>query len=147
MAIYTHDGYHGQESGKPGIDPRLLEFFKELQTRNKELFKKLFPKFHREDFAEFADHFQAICSEAKKRGAGQARRSDDTVLQRSLSVNSPRIASRGIGGDEEPLKLERFKVRMVDIDGDAGGSNPPGSGGGAGGSGQSGPKPGGSKSK
>lgn len=159
MAFHNRHDHHGRKLRKPVLDPRLLEFFKELYVRNKQLFKKLFPKFHGDSFEEFTEHFEATCSEAKKRFAHRYER-DDTVLQRSLSVGSPRMMQRGFGGDEEPLKLERFKVRMVDIDGDegdpppgggggggCGGGGGGGCGGGVGGTGQNGPKPDGSKSK
>lgn len=147
MAIHAREdhGGHRHESRSAAIDPRLLEFFKDLYHRKRESFERLFPKFHGDSFEEeFSRHFEAMCSEAKKGLAHRAKRGDAvTVLQRSLSVGSPRIASRGIGGgDEEQLKLERFKVRTVDIDGGGGGAPPTAGGGSAGG-----PKTGGTKSK
>lgn len=144
MAIHNGEdhGGHGHRSRSAAIDPRLLEFFRDLYHRKRESFERLFPKFHGDSFEEeFSRHFEAICSEAKKGLAHRAKRGD-AVLQRSLSVGSPRTTSRGIGGDEEQLKLERFKVRTVDIDGDGGGAPPSAGGGGAGG-----PKTGGTKSK
>lgn len=138
MAIHDSDDRgHGHESRSPAIDPRLLGFFKELYHRNGESLERLFPKFHGDSFADFSRHFEAMCSEVKK-GAAHRSKGGDAVLQRSLSVGSPGVTSRGIGGDEEPLKIERFKVRTVDIDG----APPP-----SGGSGQSGPKTGGATSK
>ncbi|KAK4797763.1 hypothetical protein SAY86_030089 [Trapa natans] len=123
------------ESSTPAIDPRLLRSFKELYHRNRELFQRLFPKFRGETFAEFSQHFEDMCSEVRRGiscGGKSKTKRDDSVLQRSLSVGSPMVASREIGGDLEPLKIERFKVRTVDIDG------PPRSG-----SGQNGSKAGG----
>ncbi|KAI4370700.1 hypothetical protein MLD38_019021 [Melastoma candidum] len=117
---------YGAKPGKP-IDPRmlpLLESFQELYFRRRDLFQRLFPKLH-DEFAKFSEE---IAAEARSKDplAKLPRR-----LRRSQSVGSPRVVSRDIGG-EQPLRLERFKVRPVDLDDDlpppvlAGGTNKPG---------------------
>ncbi|KAL3718896.1 hypothetical protein ACJRO7_003925 [Eucalyptus globulus] len=145
----TGDGnHHFKYRPKPGksVDPQLLavlESFRELYVRRRDLFKELFPKLH-DEFAKFSERLEEFLFREEKERPGDR-------LKRSLSVGSPRITSREIGGGDLPLKLERFKVRTVDLDDD---EPPPGGSGGSGGDqgggqgGKGGTKPsGGSKSK
>ncbi|KAG5237846.1 inhibitor of growth protein [Salix suchowensis] len=107
------DHYRREQDKKwDSIDSRLLvllEFFRELIIRKREVFKKLFPELHDEFLGLF-----------KKMGNARA-------LQRSLSVGSPRTPSRNEG--ESSLRLERFKIRTVIPDG--GGQGDTSKGGGA----------------
>ncbi|KAJ6892575.1 hypothetical protein NC651_025699 [Populus alba x Populus x berolinensis] len=83
----------------------LLEFFRELFIRRREVFKKLFPELH-DEFLGVFKKMGNINLSIEKPGQVKTR-----ALQRSLSVGSPRIPSRN--GGESPLRLERFKVRTV----------------------------------
>ncbi|XP_030455751.1 uncharacterized protein LOC115676867 [Syzygium oleosum] len=137
-----YDNFKYRPKAGKSVDPQLLvvlEFFRELYVRRRDLFKKLFPKLH-DEFAEFSERLEDFLFREEKERPGDR-------LRRSLSVGSPRTTSRDIGGGDLPLKLERFKVRTVDLDDD---DPPPAGGGGQGGGqgGKGGTKPsGGSKSK
>ena len=93
------------------VDPRLLafiEFFKELYLRRPELFKKIFlGHLHDKFLAEMPKKLDLVLSRVK---------SDQTTrvqtMQRSLSIGSPREFKR----DESEMRLERFKVRTIDVD-------------------------------
>lgn len=103
------DHYHRkQDKAWDSIDSRLLmllEFFRELFIRRREVFKKLFPELH-DEFLGVFKKMGNINLSIEKPGQVKTR-----SLQRSLSVGSPRIPSRN--GGESPLRLERFKVRTV----------------------------------
>ncbi|KAF8008992.1 hypothetical protein BT93_J0088 [Corymbia citriodora subsp. variegata] len=145
----TADGNHNfKYRPKPGksVNPQLLavlEFFRELYVRRRDLFKELFPKLH-DKFPEFSERLEDFLFREEKKRPGDG-------LRRSLSVGSPRTTSREIGSGDLPLKLERFKVRTVDLDDDdlpappAGGGSS--QGGGQGGKGGGTKASGGSKSK
>ncbi|KAA8534520.1 hypothetical protein F0562_032037 [Nyssa sinensis] len=94
-------------SGKP-VDPRLLrllKFFRELCTERREFFKKIFPGLH----DEFEDVFKKIDGiKARKKGMRVQ------TMQRSLSLGSPRTPKHG---DDSTLRLERFRVRTLDLSG------------------------------
>ncbi|GAV90015.1 hypothetical protein CFOL_v3_33424 [Cephalotus follicularis] len=84
------------------VDPRflmLLEFFRQLYVRRRDLFDKLFPGLQ-DQFAELLKKFDSILHQEK------SDRINTRALQRSMSLGSPR----------PPLKLERFKVRTVVVD-------------------------------
>ncbi|XP_030526538.1 inhibitor of growth protein 1 homolog [Rhodamnia argentea] len=121
-----NDNFKYRAKAGKSVDPQLLavlEFFRELYARRRDLFKELFPKLH-DEFAEFSKRLEDLLfREEKERLADR--------LRRSLSVGSPRTTSREIGGGDLPLKLERFKVRTVDLDDD----DAPTAGGGGGGQG------------
>ncbi|XP_040991501.1 uncharacterized protein LOC121238614 [Juglans microcarpa x Juglans regia] len=121
------------EAGK-SVDPRLLsllEFFRELYVRRQELFKKIFPGLH-DEFVELSKKIRGVVV-AQVEGRGTRR--PVATLQRSLSVGSPRTPSNKAG--ELPLRLERFKVRELTLEGDVPVQGAPqggnGSGGGQGG--------------
>ncbi|KAF9674967.1 hypothetical protein SADUNF_Sadunf10G0182800 [Salix dunnii] len=102
--------YYNRKQDKEwdSIDSRLLmllEFFRELFIRRREVFKKLFPKLNDEFLGQFKKMGNINLS-IEKPGQVQVR-----ALQRSLSVGSPRTPSRN-GGDS-PLRLGRFKIRTV----------------------------------
>ncbi|CAK7325306.1 unnamed protein product [Dovyalis caffra] len=100
--------YRNPDKAGDKIDSRLLmllEFFRELFMRRREVFKKLFPELHDEFLGMFKKIVNVDLLVAKP---GQMK---SRALQRSLSVGSPRTPSRN--GGESPLRLERFKVRTV----------------------------------
>lgn len=95
------------------IDPRLLvllEYFMELYERKDDLFRKIFPGIH-DEFVDFSKKFDELLSQLKSHNGRRSVRG----MQRSLSVGSPR--SRSIDDDESPLRLDRFKIRTVILDG------------------------------
>ncbi|KAJ0045270.1 hypothetical protein Pint_05873 [Pistacia integerrima] len=95
------------------FDPRLLvllEYFRELYERKGDLFRKIFPGIH-DEFVEFSKKIGELSSHMKSHDQMRGVR----TMQRSLSVGSPR--TRAIEGDESPLRLERFKIRTVILDG------------------------------
>ncbi|XP_059442444.1 uncharacterized protein LOC132174782 [Corylus avellana] len=100
---------HRKAAGK-AVDPRLLtvlEFFRQLYVRRREVFETSFPDLHSE-FDEIFKKHGAKLSQAKSSG----RQGKVKSVQRSSSVGS----SREISGDD--LKLERFKVKTVVVGGD-----------------------------
>ncbi|KAJ0047154.1 hypothetical protein Pint_05868 [Pistacia integerrima] len=100
------------------FDPRLLvllEYFRELHERKGELFRKIFPGIHNE-FVEFFKKIDELLSQVKCHNQMRGVR----TMQRSLSVGSPR--TRAIDGDKSPLRLDRFKIRTVVLDGGGQGS-------------------------
>ncbi|OWM70288.1 uncharacterized protein LOC116197078 [Punica granatum] len=99
-------------------DPRVLGLtdviFRELYVQRLDLFEKLFPG----PQERIQKKFTRKLSDLRLRRRMKSR---SAILRRSLSVGSPRIYRlRGGGGgdesEEEPLKLHRFKVRIVDAD-------------------------------
>ncbi|KAF7846846.1 hypothetical protein BT93_L3674 [Corymbia citriodora subsp. variegata] len=104
--------YHGRRpcDGDQAIDPWLLalmEDLRELYVRRRHTFRHLFPKLHDE-------------IDRKLEEALRSRRTREVrTFQRSLSVGSPRLPGRDGGvGDEPALRLDRFKVRTVDLEDD-----------------------------
>ncbi|GMY23185.1 hypothetical protein FCV25MIE_18426 [Fagus crenata] len=98
---------HQKAAGK-GIDPRLLtllEFFRQLYVRRQEVFKKSIPDLHNE-FSELFKKDGAKLSQVK------SGRMKVQTVQRSLSVGSPRELS------QDDLKLERFKVKTINLGGE-----------------------------
>ncbi|XP_058208116.1 uncharacterized protein LOC131321123 [Rhododendron vialii] len=96
------------KSGK-SVDPRLfalLEKFKEIYIERHEFFTKIFPG-HQYD--EFAELFKKIAGVSSTWDDAKAR-----TMTRSLSCGSRRGANQG---DESTLRLERFKVRILDLGG------------------------------
>ncbi|XP_019056818.1 PREDICTED: uncharacterized protein LOC104803183 [Tarenaya hassleriana] len=96
----------------------LLEYFRELYVREIQLLKKIFPGVK----DEFLDFFKKI-GEAVSQAKQSRERVEFRTIERSLSVGSPRLASRGFDfGSEIPTGNERFKVSTVNsggaIDGD-----------------------------
>ncbi|PON56327.1 hypothetical protein PanWU01x14_181590 [Parasponia andersonii] len=106
-------------------DPRLLavvEFFRELYFRRRELFRKIFP--------QLQAHFLVVLKKSGtklwrvKSGSNQTRFAS---MQRSLSLGSP--GSPGIRGVEPPLRNEWIKVKTINVGGGVGGSSSGGQGG------------------
>lgn len=98
--------YRIQSKAGESIDPRLLtlvEFFRGLYARKREVLKNIFPELHNE-FVDMFKKFGGMLS------LGKSDQIKVRTLQRSLSVGSPRTLKNG---DESPLRLERFKVRTV----------------------------------
>ncbi|KAI6676606.1 hypothetical protein NL676_037402 [Syzygium grande] len=126
--------YHGRRpcDGDQSIDPWLLalmEDLRELYVRRRHTFRELFPKLHDEIDRKLEDALRS------------KRAKDVRALPRSLSVGSPRLPGRDGGvGDEPVLRLDRFKVRTVDLEDDVaeGGSQQGGQGGKGGGGGGNG---------
>ncbi|KAJ0100836.1 hypothetical protein Patl1_05937 [Pistacia atlantica] len=119
-----HDDFSLLENPKVGsgksIDPRLvvlLEYFRKLYVRKGDLFKKTFPGIH-DEFVDFIKRIGTALSPVMK-SDGKMR--GVRTLQRSLSIGSPR--SRAIDVDESPLRLDRFKIRTVVLDGGGQGSS------------------------
>ncbi|XP_056161066.1 uncharacterized protein LOC130135575 [Syzygium oleosum] len=104
--------YHGCRpcDGDQSIDPWLLalmEDLRELYVRRRHQFQELFPKLHDEIDRKLEDALRS------------KRTREVRALQRSLSVGSPRLPGRDGGvGDEPALRLDRFKVRTVDLEED-----------------------------
>lgn len=100
------DHYRFQVLVGRSIDPRLLallEFFRELYFRKRELFKKVFPGLPGE-LVELSRKIGGVVdqvTDASTRGP---------TLQRSLSIGSPRAPSNVIV--ESPASFELFKVRV-----------------------------------
>ncbi|XP_048135107.1 uncharacterized protein LOC125315098 isoform X2 [Rhodamnia argentea] len=119
--------YHGHRpcDGDQSIDPWLLalmEDLRELYVRRRHTFRQMFPNLH----GEIEQKLEEALRSKRTREVG--------AFQRSLSVGSPRLPGRDGGvGDEPALRLDRFKVRMVDLDDDVVGGGPQGGQGGAGG--------------
>ncbi|KAF8021835.1 hypothetical protein BT93_G2086 [Corymbia citriodora subsp. variegata] len=117
--------YYGRRpcDGDQAIDPWLLalmEDLRELYVRRRHTFRQLFPKLH--------DEIDQKLEEALR----SKRTREVGAFQRSLSVGSPRLPGRDGGvGDEPALRLDRFKVRTVDLEDDVaeGGSQQGGQGG------------------
>ncbi|KAH7536997.1 uncharacterized protein LOC107413184 [Ziziphus jujuba] len=85
------------------VDPRLLalvEFFRELYFRKRDLFKRIFPGFQ-DEFRELLKKLSRLKSDRTK------------AMQRSLSLGSPRKPK----AVQSTLRLERFKVRTITLDG------------------------------
>lgn len=100
-------------------DPRLLavvEFFRELYFRRRELFGKIFPQ-HQDQFLEVLKKSGTKLWRVKS-GKIQTR---FATMQRSLSLGSPR--SPGIKGVEPPLRNEWIKVKTISAGGGIGGSS------------------------
>ncbi|KAI3423032.1 uncharacterized protein J3R85_011315 [Psidium guajava] len=124
--------YYGHRpcDGDQSIDPWLLalmEDLKELYVRRRHRFQQFFPRLHDE-------------VERKLKDALRSKRTREVrSFQRSLSVGSPRLPGRDGGlGDEPELRLDRFKVRMVDLEDDVEGGGCPQGGAGGEASGSSG---------
>lgn len=107
------------DMGEP-MDPRLislLDFFRELYDRRNEVFEKLFPGKNRGgEFEEFLDKIREVMGRS---GVGSEGAVKSRGLRRSMSIGSPRDF-KGKGG-EESMRLERFKVRIVNVGDDKGG--------------------------
>lgn len=106
--------YRFQSKAGKSVDPRLLalvEFFRELYFRRLELFKKIFPGGHDDKFLEVPKKLGLIFAKVKPDQTKAVR-----TMQRSLSIGSP----RDFKGSESEMRLERFKVRTIDVD-DGGG--------------------------
>ncbi|KAL8171677.1 hypothetical protein V2J09_023481 [Rumex salicifolius] len=109
------------------MDPKLvslLDFFKQLERRKKELFSEVIPV-HGD---EIMDVFRKIRKDEERRG----RPGFQFILKRNHSAGAAGAVARGIdlsGGD---IKLERFKVKTLDV----GDPPPPPVGGGKGGGGK-----------
>ncbi|RVW71422.1 hypothetical protein CK203_058100 [Vitis vinifera] len=105
------DNFHSDHRVSPPQpnDPRLLvllENLRKLYTERRELFKNIFPELD-DNFVESFKKIRATLMQLK------TDRLKAQTLQRSLSVDSPRTPSRK--GDEYPLRLERFKVKTLDV--------------------------------
>ncbi|KAG7948898.1 hypothetical protein I3843_13G032700 [Carya illinoinensis] len=125
------DYYRFEAEAGESVDPRLLsllEFFRELYARRQELSKKIFPGLH-DEFVELSRKIREVVA-AQVEGR---RTRPVATLQRSLSVGSPRTPANKAG--ELPLRLERFKVRELTLEGvvPVQGTAPQGSNGGGGG--------------
>ncbi|KAG6680349.1 hypothetical protein I3842_13G037000 [Carya illinoinensis] len=96
-------------TAEKAVNPRLLtllEFFRQLYVRKQEVFKTSFPDLH-EKFDEIFKKDGGKVSQVKSGRMIKAQ----PILQRSMSVGSPREIS------QDDLKLERFKVRIIDVGG------------------------------
>ncbi|RVW71418.1 hypothetical protein CK203_058098 [Vitis vinifera] len=105
------DNFHSDHRISPPQpnDPRLLvllENLRKLYTERRELFKNIFPELD-DNFVESFKKIRATLLQLK------TDRLKVQTLQRSLSVDSPRTPSRK--GDEYPSRLERFKVKTLDV--------------------------------
>lgn len=104
--------YRFQSNVGKSVDPRflaLVEFFRELYFRRLELFKKIFPGSPDKFLAEMPKKWNLVLSQVKSDQTTRVR-----TMQRSLSIGSPREFKR----DGSEMRLERFKVRTIDVDDD-----------------------------
>ncbi|GAB2276856.1 hypothetical protein Dimus_011568 [Dionaea muscipula] len=103
-----------EEKPAVGIDPRLtslLEFFGELHVRRKDLFRRLI-SVHHEEFVELLRKMEEV-KEKEKEGRRKP------MMKRSQSVG-PAAAARGVKLDNiSDLRLQRFKIKTLDVDDDA----------------------------
>lgn len=102
--------YRFQSKVGKSVDPRLLalvEFFRELYFRRLELFKKIFPGGHDDKFLEVPKKLGLILAKVKPDQTRAVR-----TMQRNLSIGSP----RDFKGRESEMRLERFKIRTIDVD-------------------------------
>lgn len=116
------------------IDPRLatmFEYFQELYFLKHELFRRVFPGIRDEVSDNFFKKLGVLTSQVRKSNDENDKSREGKTLQRSLSLGSPH--NRSIeGGVESTLRLERFKVRTVVLEGVGGdGGSAGGHGGGA----------------
>jgi len=104
---YGHRPCDGRDQS---MDPWLLalmEDLRDLYERRRQTFQQLFPKLH--------DEIDQKLEEALRSN----RTREVRAFPRSLSVGSPRLPGRDEGvGDEPVLRLDRFKVRTVDLEDD-----------------------------
>ncbi|XP_034705178.1 uncharacterized protein LOC117929084 [Vitis riparia] len=110
------DNLHSDDRVRPPQpnDPRLLmllDNLRQLYTEKRELFKNIFPELD----DNFVESFKKIRSTLLQLKTDRLK---VQTLQRSLSVDSPRTPSRK--GDEYPLRLDRFKVKTLDVNVGAG---------------------------
>ncbi|KAB1225333.1 hypothetical protein CJ030_MR1G015653 [Morella rubra] len=101
---------HRKAAGKD-VDPRvltLLEYFRQLYVRRREVFKTSFPDLH-DDFDELFRKQGSSLSQA------QSGRMKVQPMKRSSSSGSTREIAAG------DLKLQKFKVRTINLDGDTNG--------------------------
>lgn len=107
--------YYGfQTKARKSADPRtlrLLEFFRHLYYRRRETFKKMVPSGLQEEFEELFNKIGSLLTLAKSKH-------EVRPMQRSFSAGSRQQQSSGGGSD---LRLDRFKVRIVQVD--SGGSS------------------------
>ncbi|KAI3423033.1 uncharacterized protein J3R85_011316 [Psidium guajava] len=105
---FYYYGHQPCRDGDQSIDPWLLalmEDLRELYVRRRHTFQQLFPKLHGEIDRKLEE---ALRSKMTR---------DVRAFPRSLSVGSPRLPGRDGGvGDEPALRLDRFKVRTLDLD-------------------------------
>lgn len=112
----------GKKSSSSLVDPRvihLLEFFRHMYARKEDLFGKVIPGRIREEMIE-------LLTKMGKAKEGIRRRHPHhlQLMQRSFSIG----ASRGVDLGNDELKLERFKVKTLDVP-SGGGTKPPLGGG------------------
>ncbi|KAG6680351.1 hypothetical protein I3842_13G037200 [Carya illinoinensis] len=115
--VYGINSNRFQEKlGKPLMDPKLvsvLEYFWELFVQKREVFMNIFPELLQHEVVKLLEKFETVIAQVKMDRTMKAR-----VLQRSLSIDSPRPMS--VGGDRDsPSKLEYFRIRTVSTDGGA----------------------------
>ncbi|CAL9005672.1 unnamed protein product [Prunus brigantina] len=102
--------YRFQSKVGKSVDPRLLslvEFFRELYFRRLELFKQIFPGGQDDKFLEVPKKLGLILAKVKPDQTRAVR-----TMQRNLSIGSP----RDFKGRESEMRLERFKIRTIDVD-------------------------------
>lgn len=102
--------YRFQSKVGKSVDPKLLalvEFFRELYFRRLELFKKIFPEHHHHNFLDEMPKKVGLVLSRVKSNQTRVR-----TMQRSMSISSPPEFKR----DESEMRLERFKVRTIDLD-------------------------------
>lgn len=108
--IQKNEDFHSDRFSPPqSNDPRLLvqlENLRQLYMEKRELFKSIFPELD----DNFVESFRKIRATLLQLNTDRVK---VQTLQRSLSVDSPRTPSRK--GGEYPLRLERFKVKTLDV--------------------------------
>ncbi|CAN6703641.1 unnamed protein product [Malus baccata var. baccata] len=102
--------YRFQSKIGKSVDPRLLalvEFFRELYFRRFELFNRIFPGVQDKLTIEVPKKLGVVLAQMKSDQTKAHR-----TMQRSLSIGSPRDFKRRESG----MRLQRFKVRTIDVD-------------------------------
>ncbi|KAK4593136.1 hypothetical protein RGQ29_017332 [Quercus rubra] len=128
--MYMGDNNYYEFQPKPEklVDPRLLsllKFFRELYVRRRELCKKSFPRCH-DEFVKLSKKCGGVVPQVQVPDLQVNRMRSTPTLQRSLSVGSLRTPSNR--GGESDLRLDRFRIRTLNVGSSGGGSSNDGSG-------------------
>ena len=127
--MYMGDSNYYEFQPKPEkpVDPRLLsllKFFRELYVQRRELCKKSFPR-HHDEFVELSKKCGGVVPQVQVPHLQVNRMRSTPTLQRSLSVGSLRTPSNR--GGESDLRLDRFRIHILNVGGSGGGSSNDGS--------------------
>ena len=129
MYMGDNNYYEFQPKSEKPVDPRLLsllKFFRELYVRRRELCKKSFPRLHYE-FVELSKKCVGVVPQVQVPHLQVNRMRSTPTLQRSLSIGSPQTPPNR--GEESDLRLDRFRIRTLNVGSSGGGRSNDGGGG------------------